>query len=182
MFSDVEIRTIVVRSATDIGHEQFRGVWSLWQERRGGKPLPARSDFGIEEFLPWARHIGMFRVEGAVERLVVKLSSSTMIDLNRRDVTGCYLDEIVPKGTAEFIMEPYRLAAMERQAVFHSLVVEEDGRQSGLSALMLPMAENGCDTDYFAIALYLNDRIRNPFELTPLRRRLLLQDSAMDTD
>lgn len=182
MLDGVDIRTVVVRSAVDIGHEQFRGVWSLWDDRRGSRPLPARSDFGIEEFLPWAWHIGMFRVEGAVERLVVKLSSSTMIDLNRRDVTGRYLDEIVPEGTAGFIMEPYRLAAKERRAVFHSLAVEEDGRQSGLSALMLPMAENGIDTDYFAIALYLNDRIRNPFELTPLRRRLLLRDFAMDTD
>lgn len=181
-FDDVTIRTSVVRSDTDIDFEAFRGVWTLWQERRGTRPLPARSDFGIEEFLPWARHIGMMKVEGAVDRLLVKLSSSTMIDLNRRDITGCYLDEIVPEGTAEFIMEPYRLAAKERQAVFHSLAVQDGDRQSGLSALMLPMAENGSDADYFAIALYLNDRIRNPLEQTPLRRRLLLTNPAAESE
>jgi hypothetical protein len=180
MFDDFNIVTRVVRATGDIDHLDFRDAWTLWNERRDGRPLPARSDFRIEEFLPWARHIGMLRVEGDLERLLVKLSSSTMIDLNRRDVTGCYLDEIVPEGTGDFIMEPYRLAASEKLAVFHALSVEEDGRRSGLSVLMLPMAENGTDTDYFAIALYLNDRIRNPLDFTPLRRRLLSTNPPMD--
>ena len=170
--SEPEVACTVVTSLADLCFAEFRPIWELWQERRDGDRLPARSAFLIEEFLPWVRNIGMMQPVGDPMRLKIRLTSATMMDLNRRNVTNCFIDEISPAETIDQIMAPYLAAAAERKAVTQSLVLDIGYHRSWLEVLVMPLAENGTDVDYFAIALFLSDRKPSPYEPGLLTRYL----------
>lgn len=177
--TEPEVSCTVITSVDDLSFADFHPIWTLWRERHDGNSLPGRSAFLIEEFLPWVRNIGMMQPVGDPMRLKIRLTSATMMDLNRRNVTDCFIDEISPAETIDQIMAPYMAAAAERRAVTQSLVLDIGFHRSWLEVMVMPLAENGTDVDYFAIALFLSNRKPSPYE-PGLLTRYLTRNSRED--
>ena len=168
-----KFHTDLIREEQDIRFSMFRPLWQLWADRMMAGQLPARSDFVIEDFLDWSRYIGMFEVEPETGKLQVRLACKAMIDLNNREITGAFLEDICHPEVLEDVLEPYRVAATHKAATQQQVVVSGDAQPSELDLLVLPMSANGSDVNYYAIALHYTGRPHTPFDRTPLQLGLV---------
>ena len=155
-----------VTEAAELSFEPMQQIFAFWQERGNGK-LPSRADFLIEEFLPWAGHVGMVKPEGDPVRFLVTMANKTMIDLNKIDATGKYFDEYMPPGALEFGCRPYLMAMADRVAITDSLISHTHGDRS-FRRLVLPCADGDGPVNYFVIAIYYD-----PGFVSPIRQETL---------
>tara|TARA_R110002110_G_scaffold127234_8_gene306079 strand:- start:5254 stop:5802 length:549 start_codon:yes stop_codon:yes gene_type:complete len=158
-----------VTAAATLSFEPMQQIFAFWQERGNGN-LPSRSDFLIEEFLPWAGHVGMVRPEGDPVRFKVTMANKTMIDLNKVDATGKYFDEYMPAEALEFGCGPYLMAMADRVAVTDSLVSHILGDRS-FRRLVLPCADGDGPVNYFIIAIYYDQGFVSPLHKETLYDR-----------
>ncbi|MEQ9198710.1 MAG: hypothetical protein RLN80_01895 [Rhodospirillales bacterium] len=164
-----QFHTDPVAAELDIRFDAFRSLWRFWADRVDGDHLPARADFGIEDFLDWSRYIGMFEVEPGTGRLQIRLACKAMLDLNGREITGAFLEDICHPDVLADVLEPYQVAARQRAAVQQQILVDGDFGPADLELLVLPMSGNGRDVDYYAAALHYTGRPSTPFDRHPLQ-------------
>tara|TARA_R100000789_G_scaffold99861_1_gene107724 strand:+ start:264 stop:794 length:531 start_codon:yes stop_codon:yes gene_type:complete len=164
-----KFRTDLIGEEQNIRFAAFRSLWRLWAGRMKAGQLPARADFAIEEFLDWSRYIGMFEVDPETGKLRVKLACKAMIELNNKEITGAFLEDICHPEVLEDVLEPYRTAAVRRVATQQQIVISGEVTPADLELLVLPMSTNGQDVDYYATALHYTGRPQTPFDRTPLQ-------------
>ncbi|MEQ9198709.1 MAG: hypothetical protein RLN80_01890 [Rhodospirillales bacterium] len=167
--SGVTVKPVTV--AATLSFEPMRQLFAFWQERGQGG-LPSRSDFLVEEFLPWVGHVGMVRPEGDPVRFLVTMANKTMIDLNKVDATGKYFDEYMPAAALEFGCRPYLMAMADRVAVTDVLVSRILGDRC-FRRLVLPCADGDGPVNYFIIAIYYDAGFVSPFHDETLYDRFL---------
>lgn len=106
----IERTKISVERAADVGDARLRSLYALWDARRGGRRMPARSDFLPEEFKAWMPHLAIYDVEGDARafRLKVRLSGTEMVRLDGADLTGRYFDEVIDPARHPSIHRSYQ--------------------------------------------------------------------------
>ncbi len=145
-----------IQSASDIERPELQSLWQLWQDRRSGDLLPSRTDFLIEEFLPWGRNISMIEYRGTPPEYRVTLASVAMIDLNGVDPTGKTPRQYVPEQAYDFAVINLQRSAADNCAVHDRYSRQNDGKWLNCDRLTLPCASDGKAVDYFLIAHYFD--------------------------
>jgi hypothetical protein len=141
-----------IHDGSEIDHMGLRALWDFWSSRCRDDRLPARSGFLIEDFLPWARHLSIMKLDGG--RHVVTLASTTMIELNGCNPTGKTPEEYVPEHALDFAMIAIRQATRDRKAVIDVFRLPAETDAANCWRLTLPCASNGSDIDCFLIGHY----------------------------
>tara|TARA_R110002110_G_scaffold127234_8_gene306077 strand:- start:4034 stop:4582 length:549 start_codon:yes stop_codon:yes gene_type:complete len=145
-----------IQSVAGIDRPELKSLWSFWQGRRSGDLLPSRSDFLIEEFLPWGRNISMMEYRGEPREYRVTLASIAMIDLNGVDPTGKTPREYVPAQAYDFAVINLQRSAAGKCSVHDRYSRHNAGKPVACDRLTLPCASDGKAIDYFLIAHYFD--------------------------
>ena len=111
---------IVERSA----HPMVRAFAVLWNSRRGDKPLPQRSDFGTEDFLPWFGHVLMLDVIDEGEDFRYRLIGTHITNFMNRDYTARLVSECDYAGARDNIFDSFRRPIQTGGPVFRSGTVQ----------------------------------------------------------
>ena len=123
----------------------FEDLVGLWQDRRGGRRLPARADFDIEDFAPWLGRVFIARIERDPFDLRFTLWGTQLRDWWRVDYTGRTLGELSSSPEAWQIERRY-FQAMDDDPFLGiaSGYLTLHGREHvKVVALDLPMSDGG---------------------------------------
>jgi len=156
-------------------HPGLVGLESFWASLRRGDALPSRSDFTPHDLRPWLGHVGLVDVE-AGPRFRVRLAGTALVSYDGEDVTGRYLDQVVPAPMLDEILAPYHRLLASRAPVH---CVLKGGALRGtwreLERLLLPLAQDGRTISMILVGIFHNDeptaRPRNDVYGRPLADR-----------
>lgn len=73
--------------------EKIRSLYRLWQDKRGDRVAPARSDFDVEEFMPWIGRLIIYEVIGEAEDFRYRLVGTDLVRIHGLDLTGRVVSE-----------------------------------------------------------------------------------------
>jgi hypothetical protein len=153
-------------------HAELSALYDLWYEVHAGVRLPSRADFPPELLRPWIGHLAILRVVGPEQRLRVDLVGTRIVELDGRDSTGCFLDEMAPPHAVDTLLAPYRELLAKLQPVYHRFAAPARP-MLGVHRLLLPLAEDGETVDRILSGVYADDGLvpqdRNVFDLLPAR-------------
>ncbi len=125
-----------------ITSDPIQRLFSYWLSRRGQRHVPLRTDIDpgdIRDLLP---NIVMVDIE-APFRVRYRLVGTKVVDFNRLDFTGRYLDELRWDVDGRYT-RAYRLLAEARQPTFGIDAWPLAGSMTGRSeVVMLPLSTDG---------------------------------------
>ncbi len=96
----------------------LRELWRYWLARRGTRPMPPRRDIDpvdIPTLLPHLQLVERLPPDG---RYRYRLAGSAIVEAYGRELTGKYLDEIVPPHRRAIAEDHYNLVFVERRPLF----------------------------------------------------------------
>ncbi|WP_299616577.1 PAS domain-containing protein [Pelagibius sp.] len=73
--------------------EKIRSFYRLWQDKRGDRIAPARSDFEVEDFRPWIGRLIIYEVVGEAEDFRYRLVGTDLVRVHGLDLTGRVVSE-----------------------------------------------------------------------------------------
>ncbi|MBI2254037.1 MAG: PAS domain-containing protein [Proteobacteria bacterium] len=128
--------------------------YAYWDEKRGGRKMPSRTDLDPIEMKRWLPGIIIVDVLENPRRLVYRLVGSRSVALRQADVTGKTIAEGYHGTSLDDVMENYRLVIDEHQIVYDA---EQTPSGSGLlkdtETLLLPLSTDGEKVDKVIIYL-----------------------------
>ncbi len=140
---------------TAIEHPVLRRLYAYWDDKRGGRAMPARPDLDPVEIPLLLRHLILLDVTYDPLRFRVRLYGTEVADLRGRDLTGRYLYEAAPTAIGE-TTRPWNLATVETGKPHYVTGPYEDisdGRIGRFYRLGLPLSETGQRVDMLMIGL-----------------------------
>ncbi len=116
------------------------GLYRYWLAKRGGRPMPARSDIDPTEIPALLPYLGI--IEKADGELRYRLMGTSMAEQLGFDATGAAVGSYVPAGQA--LRNTVELVCSAACPVFNTGKYEfEPGVAHYSSVLLLPLSEDG---------------------------------------
>lgn len=154
--SDPNYSIRLINDEADIKRPQLRALWSFWRSKATDDQLPSRSDFLIEEFLPWGRNLSIMRREPETGRYRVTLASTAMMDLNGCNPTGLTPEEFVPPQSLEFGLNCLRHAEQTAAAALDTYIIRQNDKTLECDRLTMPCADDGSTIDCMIVGHYFD--------------------------
>jgi len=141
--------------------QRITSLLRLWQDKRAGRRLPARSDFPVEDLRPWLGQVSLVDVSEAPRRFRWRLIGSRIAERLGRDVTGRWFDEIYEGTMLDGYARAYSRAVDRREPVFHSGDLEFVGKEfQHFSSVHLPLSEDGETVNMLMLTLSFDQPLR----------------------
>jgi hypothetical protein len=120
----------------------------LWESKRIGNELPARSDFSHDDFRQFMGNIVLVDVETDPRRYRYRLIGSNVTELVERDMTGRYLDDIYGEPDFRKVVHSFSTIMENRQPIRgYSDVSHARKGHIHVEVLDAPLASDGVNTD-----------------------------------
>lgn len=139
----------------EIRHALLRALYAYWDDRRGGRIMPARSDLDPVDIPDLLRHLILLDVTHDPLRFRVRLYGTEVAELRGRDLTGRYLYEGEPTAIGDQT-RPWNVETVETRSphyVTGPFTDISDGRTGTFYRLGLPLSEEGERVDMLMIGL-----------------------------
>jgi hypothetical protein len=140
------------------------GLLRFWLALAPERPLPRRGDILPERDLrPWLGDLAIASVETNPLRFKARLVGTHIVNADRRDVTGLYLDEAFRDRYAAQILTPFEAAVRKAQAVYNEIRFGT-GLAFTAAQLILPFAERDAHVDHLIIGFRISQGAGMPFD------------------
>src|SRR5262245_30348385 len=96
--------------------DDLRAFYALWDAKRGGRLLPARSDLEFAELRPWLESLHIVEVLADDFRFKIFATNSTL--RLGAEMTGQLLSKLEPRQLAEDAGTDYRRCVETRTPIF----------------------------------------------------------------
>ena len=83
------------------------GLYSFWDQRRRSDPMPSYQDVMTEGLIRWWGHLCVSEREPLSERFRVSWVGGDLFQVYEHDLTGRYLDEVLPRLGLKWLLESY---------------------------------------------------------------------------
>jgi PAS domain S-box-containing protein len=120
-------------------HPELDALLALWQEIRGDRPLPLRTDFDLDKVRRWASNLSVTTV-APNGRFQFRLFGRELTRVYGRDLTGSFLDDLTPKDLWSVIILHYHEVVGTREPVFAPISIANGHWYTEVSRLLLPLA------------------------------------------
>ena len=133
----------------DVRSDMVRSMLQWWLAKSGGD-IPDRDDLDPGELKPLLPNILISDVEHDPFRIRYRLVGTRAIEVTGYDITGHYLDNLLPADASEPWVEHYRTAYRTRRPVFGA--VEAPTRSGGRFTYefgLFPLRKGGAAVDQF---------------------------------
>jgi hypothetical protein len=126
---------------------------ALWEGKRRGRFMPARSDFDPLELKPWLGWMALVRVVEGGADFVYTIYGTNMAWASGQEMQGKSVDALPPASRLP-VIESYRLVCHLRRPLFSVLIVRNAQRQRRvLERVILPLSSDGCTVDRLLIGI-----------------------------
>ena len=135
-----------LRLDTDVIHdEKLRALFDYWQRKRGDREMPARGDIDPVEIPPLLPILGLVDVLDGGARFRYRLMGTELVQIDGRDYTGRFLDEVLPEGDyADYVIGLFRETATERRPLYSESDFVGDRRvERKVRRLLMPLSDDG---------------------------------------
>lgn len=106
------------RNLVNLDHAVLRDLLTFWNEQRGGARMPVWRRFHTEALFPWMGHLILLDVENAPRRHFVRVFGTHVAAYAGRDITGHYLDAVIPAHAQPTILMPIETCCAECRVVY----------------------------------------------------------------
>lgn len=133
----------------------LRRLYAHWQEVRGGRKAPARSDIDPARIVTVLPNIAIFDVEDSPRRYRIRLMGTRNVSWYGADPTGCYLDELdLGDGRQDLFDLLDRIVAAGVPGHITGQYSKVDGRTLRYERLFMPLSNDGRRVDMLIGAVY----------------------------
>jgi hypothetical protein len=140
---------------------QLKTVLSIWQAKRAGHTLPARSALSLRDLKSALANIGLLDITSTAGRMRfrVRLSGGAIDAFLGSPPMGRFIDEVVPRDFSEKWAATWRPSISARTPARIVARVEFPNRRYYVAeTLNAPLAEDGESPDVFMTATYFHAR------------------------
>lgn len=132
----------------DLPTENLRWMLSFWNNLRGHRDMPARSDFSPEQMVPMLPYVSLIDVERDPQRFRIRLVGTGIVAESGVDLTGKYYDEL---QNPENLLERSAWVAENRQSYYaHGLPLDWASQDfNSYAVLVMPLSGDGEHVDMF---------------------------------
>ncbi len=132
---------------------RLAGLLALWHAKRGARAMPARSDFAIEDFLPWLGHLALLDVVGAGDDFRYVVYGTRLVETFGFDLTGrSARDAAAQIGPQP--LEEYRRVYAVRTPQHVSRMSPAHKEHLTITKLALPLSSDGASVDKIVSVIY----------------------------
>ncbi|MCB9946347.1 MAG: PAS domain-containing protein [Rhodospirillaceae bacterium] len=82
----------------DVQSEKVIALFRMWQDKRGTRTLPSRTDFDVAELKPWLGRLIIYDVLGDAEDFRYRLVGTDIVRIHGLDLTGRLVSEACYMG------------------------------------------------------------------------------------
>jgi hypothetical protein len=123
---------------------ELKALLDLWQQKRKGRPMPARADFTPFDLKAQLGHLILVDVEPAPIRFRYRLVGTTITDILQRDVTGRYFEEIYTGPLLTALLEAFAWVVEKRAPLrIFSRTGHPGNPVFAYDCLLLPLCADG---------------------------------------
>ncbi len=136
-----------------ISWPELHRLAALWQTKRRGRFMPARSDFDPLELKPWLGWLSLIRVVDGGADFVFAVYGTSIAWNSGQELQGKTTDAL-PAALRLPIEESYRLVCHLRRPLFSAIIVRADGgRRVVMERAILPLSCDGQTVDRLLVGL-----------------------------
>lgn len=129
---------------------RLKGLLRYWDEKRGSRRFPARSDIDPLDLKSVLGNIVMVDVvqqEDGSPRFRYRLFGTEFVFYHGADLTGHWLDEIPNTGFRDALISMYRTVIADRSVRMVSYDYMLESRRHRFQAVILPLSSDGEQID-----------------------------------
>ena len=130
----------MVSVSMPIRNEVLRKLAAHWDDLRGERPLPARTEFDPLDVRYALGYISLIEVHRDPLRFYFRLDGTKQVELFGIDCTRRFLDEAMPKDHAAMAGESYRQVAESGIPGHHLRKIRFHERMIDYEVLILPLS------------------------------------------
>jgi len=133
----------------------LRTLYAYWQELRGSRRAPARSEIDPARLVTVMTNIAIFDVEESPRRYRIRLMGLRNVSWFGVDPTGSYLDELdLGNGRADLLGTLDKVVDLGVPGHMTGEYSKSDGRSLRYERLLLPLSSDGQRIDMLIGAVY----------------------------
>lgn len=127
--------------------ERLKAVYAYWQQKRGGRPMPARRDIEPLDIPAVLPHLMLIDVEPG-PRYRYRLFGTEVTEAFGMNPTGKYVDEVMVGDYEKFLLGLYDDLCREKQPIYSTSIygTKRDAKM-WTQRLMLPLSSDGSTVD-----------------------------------
>ena len=130
----------------DLPTEDFRWLMTFWNDLRGSRDMPARSDFTPAQLVPYLPRIMLTDVEHDPLRFRARLVGTGIVADSGIDLTGRYYEDL--PGSEDVVERKTWVVANRRPYFAHDMpLVWVSNNFNTYSVLVMPLSEDGDSID-----------------------------------
>jgi hypothetical protein len=135
------------------GNPKLVALLKLWEAKRGGNPMPARSDLDVSELRPWLGNLHLLDVHHDPLRFVYVVYGTNVAPPRDQDMTGKSIDDF--PGPLRDLLKPGYLEVIETKTpLYRTHTYQTKERFVKRERLILPLSDNGTDVNRILTANY----------------------------
>jgi hypothetical protein len=135
-------------------HPLLQQLYAYWDERRAGRPMPARAGIDPVDFAYALGNVILVDVLHAPMRFRIRLHGTTLATEAGYELTGKMLDELPISEFRTLAEQSFTTTATTGRAFHSSRDRVLDGRRRAYETLMLPLSDDGATVNMLLVALF----------------------------
>jgi len=96
---------------------EIDALLALWNEKRGSRRLPPRSDFDFYTCTRWLGHLSIAKIIEGPKTYLMTLHGTASAEYFRRDFTGRFLEDVFSECGMPWAIDAYCKAHLTREPV-----------------------------------------------------------------
>ena len=156
-------------------YRKLNDLFVLYCSRCEPGQLPQRSQFPVEDLVPWLGNLSIIDVQTNPVQFSMRLHGSLVAAFDGRDWTGRSIEELAPPGLQPVLLSAYQECLAQRQPIRDT--VASSGGDFWVERLVLPFINNDGLVDQLLSCVMTNfapnvDRSKTVFDsLAPAPKR-----------
>jgi hypothetical protein len=146
---------------TDLPLERFdprlQRFYAYWDERRRGRPFPARRDLDPADFAYILGYLTLIEVRHDPPGFRFRLHGSELVRHGGYDMTGKGIEDLPGEENKLALLARLNSLLETRRPQFVQVRREVDGRMIRHDALWLPLSDDGCTINMLVRAIVYQD-------------------------
>jgi hypothetical protein len=127
----------------EIEHPKLAALETLWRGKCGSKSIPARSDFGLFEFVPWMGNLTILEVIEGGEDFYFRLHGTNIVNLYGYEMTGKYVSGLSEEIRITIFREYSEAVQRREPTVIRRSHVHPSREYTKVIKLLLPLSPVG---------------------------------------
>ena len=145
----------------DIAHPKLRRLYEYWDEKRGGRKMPARADLdSLDMSFIFGNLILVDVIDGPPPRFHIRLHGTNLSQRAGYELTGKMLDELPVNEFRALARESFTRVATTGELTHGKRDRIIDGRFARYETVVMPLSDDGARVDRLLIGLIYDDEKR----------------------